>query len=195
MSPSPLPLWTAAASDAAFTAPEACVARASAFERRIARRNRRERIAGLIQLPFWGGLGGFFLWEGEWLIGLALLLCGAGVLVVLRNLARRASNLAPQPEEPCLTHLERQYRRQYDALQSVPLWYVGPLVPGTRMSRKATSGSAVSTCASASSPSPVSSEMRSSGQSRVSAARRVSRSSGSSSSSRAVGLAGILGAP
>ena len=131
MSPSPLPLWTAAASDAAFTAPEACVARASAFERRIARRNRRERIAGLIQLPFWGGLGGFFLWEGEWLIGLALLLCGAGVLVVLRNLARRASNLAPQPEEPCLTHLERQYRRQYDALQSVPLWYVGPLVPGT----------------------------------------------------------------
>jgi hypothetical protein len=130
MTNSPFPLWTAAASDAAFTPPEACAAHASAFERRIARRNRRELAAGLIQLPFWGGLAGFFLWEREWLVGFALLLCGAGVLVVLRNLARRAGTLAPQPEEPCLAHLERQYRRQLDALESVPAWYIGPLVPG-----------------------------------------------------------------
>lgn len=131
MSQSPLSFWSAAASDAAFTDPAACAARASAFEQQIARRNRRERIAGLIQLPYWAGMTGFFLWQGEWLTGLAVLLCGAGVLVVLRNLARRAGNLAAQPEEPCLTHLERQYRRQYDALRSVPVWYVGPLVPGT----------------------------------------------------------------
>lgn len=130
MSPSPFPLWTAAADDAAFSAPEACAARASAFERKIVRRNRLERIAGLIQLPFWGGLAGFFLWEREWLVGLAMLLCGTGVLMVLRNLARRASTLPPQPEEPCLAHLERQYRRQLDALKSVPAWYIGPLVPG-----------------------------------------------------------------
>ncbi len=130
MSTPPLPLWTAAASDATFTAPEACAAQASAFERTIARRNRRERIAGLIQLPFWGGLAGFFLWEGEWLVGVAMLLCGCGVLVVLRNLVRRAGILASQTEEPCLAHLERQYRRQIDALESVPSWYIGPLVPG-----------------------------------------------------------------
>jgi hypothetical protein len=130
MSHSPLPFWTTEASDATFTDPAACAARANAFGRTIARRNWRERVAGLIQLPIWGGMAGFFLWEGEWLIGLAQLLCGAGVLVVLRNLARRASNLAPQPEEPCKTHLERQYRRQYDALQSVPVWYIGPLLPG-----------------------------------------------------------------
>lgn len=126
----PLPLWSAAASDAAFSAPETCAARASAFERRIARRNRRERFAGLVQLPFWGGLAAFFLWERQWLIGLALLLIGGGVLVVLRNLARRASTLPAQPEEPCLAHLERQYRRQLEALESVPAWYIGPLVPG-----------------------------------------------------------------
>ena len=130
MTKPPLPLWTAAASDAAFTAPEACAAQASVFERRIARRNRRERMAGLIQLPFWVGLAAFFLWEREWLVGGALLLCGAGVLLVLRNLTRRASTLAPQPEEPCLAHLERQYRHQLAALESVPLWYIGPLVPG-----------------------------------------------------------------
>lgn len=131
MSYAPFPLWTAAATDAAFTDPAACAARASAFERTITRRNRRERFAGWIQLPVWGGLAGFFLWQGEWLTGLSLLLCGAGVLVVLRNLSRRAGNLPALPEEPCLSHLQRQYSHQRKALESVPLWYVGPLVPGT----------------------------------------------------------------
>jgi len=130
MSPSPLPLWTAAATDAAFTDPAACAERVSMFERQIARRNRRERIAGLIQLPFWGALAAFFLWEGELLTGLSLLLIGAGLLMVLRNLARFAGTLDPRPEEPCLAHLERQYRRQYDALRKVATWYIGPLVPG-----------------------------------------------------------------
>ena len=131
MSNAPFPLWTAADTDAAFTDPVACSARASAFERTIARRNHRERWAGWTQLPVWAGMAGFFLWEGEWLTGLAMLLCGAGVLVVLRNLSRRADNLPALPEEPCLTHLERQYSHQRKALESVPLWYVGPLMPGT----------------------------------------------------------------
>lgn len=130
MTASPLPLWAAAASDAAFTDPAACAERAIAFERRIAARNRRERFAGLIQLPFWGGLAAFFLLEGELLIGLSLLLIGGGVLMVLRNLSRLAGTIDPQPEEPCLAHLERQYRRQHDALRKVAAWYIGPLVPG-----------------------------------------------------------------
>lgn len=131
MSNAPFPLWTAAANDAAFTDPAACAARAGSFERQIARRNRRERLAGWIQLPVWAGMAGFFLWQGEWLTALSLLLTGAGVLLVLRNIARRADNLPPRPEEPCLAHLERQYRHQLAALRSVPLWYIGPLVPGT----------------------------------------------------------------
>jgi len=130
MSPSPFPLWTAASHDAHFTDPEACAARAGEFERQIARRNRRERWAGYLQLPFWGGLAAFFLWEGEWLLAASFALIGAGLLVVLRNLARRADNLASLPEEPCLAHLARQYQRQYDALTSVPAWYIAPLVPG-----------------------------------------------------------------
>lgn len=130
MSLPPLSLWSAAASDATFSSPEACAAQASAFERSIARRNRRERIAVWVQIPVWGGLAAFFLWQNEWLVGLSLLLICAGVLTLLRNLARRAGTLAPQPEEPCLVHLERQYRRQYEALVNVPAWYIGPLVPG-----------------------------------------------------------------
>jgi hypothetical protein len=131
MSPSPLSLWRAAAHDAAFTDPAACAARTSAFERKVARRNRRERWAGYVQLPFWGGLAAFFAWDGEWALAASLALIGAGVLVVLRNLARRADNLPVLPDEPCLAHLERQYRRQHDALLSVPRWYLGPLMPGT----------------------------------------------------------------
>lgn len=127
---SPFPLWTAAEGDAAFSDPAACAERASAFERQIARRNRRERYAGLIQLPFWGALAAFFLWEGETLIAASVLLIFGGVVAVLRNLAQRAGTLDPQPEEPCLIHLERQYRRQLVALRSVPAWYIGPLVPG-----------------------------------------------------------------
>lgn len=131
MSTPPFTLWTAAANDAAFTDPAACAARANTFERQIARRNLIERCAGWFQMPFWGAVTAFFLWQAEWLIALSLALIGAGVLVVMGNLRRRASNLAAHPEEPCLSHLARQYRHQHAALMSVPLWYIGPLVPGT----------------------------------------------------------------
>lgn len=130
MSNAPLPLWTTAATDAAFTDPASIAARADSFDRQITRRNRIERLAAIAQLPVWATLAGFFLWAGEWLVALALLAIGAGVLVMLRNLPRRAGTLDRRPEEPCAVHLERQYARQLDALRSVPLWYVGPLVPG-----------------------------------------------------------------
>lgn len=130
MSNSPFSLWAAAASDATFTDPAACAAHASEFERRIARRNRIERIAGWIQLPVWGGLAAFYLRVGEVPLALSTIMIGIGVLVVLRNLTRRADNLDRHPEEPCRDHLVRQYRRQYEALLSVPLWYIGPILPG-----------------------------------------------------------------
>ena len=130
MSTPPFSFWTAAASEATFTDPAACAARASKFERQIARRNRRERLAGWGQLPFWGLFAAFFAWQGEWPVALSALLVAAGVVVVMWNLRRRAENLTRRPEEPCLAHLARQYRHQHDALVSVPAWYIGPLLPG-----------------------------------------------------------------
>jgi hypothetical protein len=130
MSHSPFTLWADQACDATFTDPAACAARASEFERQITRRNRREWIAGLVQLPVWGGLAAFFWSVGEIPVALSLLLIGVGVLAILRNVARRAGNLDRRPEEPCREHLSRQYRRQYEALMTVPLWYIGPVVPG-----------------------------------------------------------------
>ncbi|GIX18400.1 hypothetical protein [Erythrobacter cryptus] len=130
MSSPPLPLWHAAAGDATFTDPAACAARADAFARQIARRNRRERWAAYVQLPVWGALAAFFAARGEALIAAALVLIALGLLAVLANLARRATNLPALPEEPCLAHLARQYRRQHAALRAVPRWYLAPLLPG-----------------------------------------------------------------
>ncbi|WP_379921395.1 hypothetical protein [Erythrobacter sp. R86502] len=130
MTNTPLPAWAALESDADFTDPAAICAQAALFDRRIARRNRIERLAGLVQLPFWGALAGFFFWEGEALIGVSLLMIVGGIMLVMRNLSLFAGNLAPQPEQPCRMHLEAQYRRQLHALRRVPVWYIGPVVPG-----------------------------------------------------------------
>ena len=41
-----------------------------------------------------------------------------------------ACDLERRPEDDCATHLRRQYERQYEALRTVPIWYVGPFMPG-----------------------------------------------------------------
>lgn len=126
----PVPLWTDAARDAAFTDPAEARRRAGAFERTIRRRNLIEYAAGALvfALFFAGAVGA--LWIGEWAIAGSFALILAGIALVVRNLARRAGNLTRRPEEPCLVHLRRQYARQYIALRSVGTWYLAPLVPG-----------------------------------------------------------------
>lgn len=130
MTKPPFPLWTEEAQGAAFTDPAEIARRANAFERTIRRRNMIEYAAGGIVLVPAALAAIAAAWKGEYAFAFALGVLAAGIVVVLRNLARRAGNLDPHPEEPCLAHLERQYRRQYEALLSVPAWYVGPFVPG-----------------------------------------------------------------
>lgn len=126
----PIPDWLAVSADARLSDPSDCAARARAFERRIRRRNVAEYAAGGSAALAFFVLSVGALWFGEWMIALASGLTCAGALLVLRNLARKGSNLAPEPGRPCVTHLKRQYQRQYDALRSVASWYIAPLVPG-----------------------------------------------------------------
>lgn len=130
MTKPPFPLWTEEAQGAAFTDPAEIAHRAGAFERTIRRRNLIEYAAGGIVLVPAAIAAIAALWTGEYAFALSLGALAAGTVVVLRNLARRAGNLEQRPEEPCLDHLKRQYRRQYEALRTVPAWYVGPFVPG-----------------------------------------------------------------
>ena len=126
----PFPQWTAAADDAAFTDPARIAARAGRFERTIRRRNLIEYAAGGIVLVPAALAALAAAWIGEYAFALALGLLAAGIVIVLRNLETRAGNLERRQEEPCIEHLRRQYRRQYEALRSVPAWYIGPFVPG-----------------------------------------------------------------
>lgn len=130
MSLPPLPAWQSAAKDAHFSDPATCALRASKFERTIRIRNLAEYAAGGLMIVLFGASAIGALIMGETLIGLAMMLTVGGVAVVLWGIARRASNLDRWDEEPCLDHLARQYRRQYEALMRVPVWYIGPLVPG-----------------------------------------------------------------
>ncbi|MBV7259977.1 hypothetical protein [Erythrobacter crassostreae] len=133
MSTPPLPEWCEAAPEAAFSAPSECTVRANAFERRIRFRNVTEYVAGGFVALACGAAAVAAFWKGEPLIGISMALVVAGSLFVMWSLHKRGSNLTRRPEDPCITHLRRQYQRQYDALRAVPKWYLGPFIPGMLM--------------------------------------------------------------
>lgn len=130
MSQPPFPLWTDSGKDAAFTDPAEIARRSNRFALRVRLRNAIEYAAGAVVLVPATIAAIASLWVGEWAFALALGALAAGILVVLVNLHRRAGHVEAHPEEPCRDHLERQYRRQYEALKSVPAWYIAPFVPG-----------------------------------------------------------------
>ena len=126
----PFPKWTARGQDAAFTAPAKMAQTADRFDRTIRRRNRIEYAAGIFGVIVSLALAALFAAIGEFAQAAPVSVLGAGFLIVMRNLRRRASRLDRFPEEPCIDHLRRQYRQQAHALRSVAGWYVAPLVPG-----------------------------------------------------------------
>lgn len=130
MSQFPIPDWAANVADAQFTDPALVKGRAVKFERTIKRRNWIEYAAGALAAALFGALGIASYLKGEYLIAGANALCVACVLVVLWQLHARGSYRPSLPEESCLNHLRSQYNRQYHALRSVPIWYLGPLAVG-----------------------------------------------------------------
>jgi len=105
------------------------LAEATAFQRRIARRNLREYVAGAVVVPVFC----FYIWLFPyWVTRLGSVLVVLGTLVVMWQLHRRAASRVV-PEDFGVSGLQFQrteLARQRDALRAVWLWYLGPLVPG-----------------------------------------------------------------
>ena len=105
--------------------------RSSALQSRVARRNRVEYLAGgLFVIPVYV----FYIWLFPfWLTKLGALLVVLGTLVVLQQLRRRASCRTPPPAalgQDWAAFHRAELLRQRDAVRSVWLWYIGPLLPG-----------------------------------------------------------------
>jgi len=105
-------------------------ARIEKFLLDIRRRNRREVIVGIILLPVFGlyaarapsGSLGYF---AHIIIMLAILF----VIGVFLTVARPRGNLIANPPTD-LDHWSTEVRRQARLLRRVPLWYLGPFLPG-----------------------------------------------------------------
>ena len=123
-------LWHTDEGVEAFTDPARLAKRSTAFERTIRRRNLVEYAAAALLLCLEVPATIMFFAIGEPVMAGAMALMMCGTVFVAWSLYRRASSQAHRPEEDCRTHLQVQYRRQADALRTVPLWYIGPLLPG-----------------------------------------------------------------
>ena len=107
-------------------------ARALAFERTVRRRNFGEYAAAMSVIGVCGWYATFPepatpLWP------IANLMIIAGVLLIIWNLNRLARTATPPASASTtdLIHFQRsQYTRQRDALKSVWLWYILPVIPG-----------------------------------------------------------------
>ncbi|OYX48500.1 MAG: hypothetical protein B7Y90_09865 [Alphaproteobacteria bacterium 32-64-14] len=107
-------------------------ARATVFQRKVSRRNLVEYIASAFVIVVFG-------WYATWpvpatpLWPIANIMIIAGVLLIVWNLHRLARANAPPPAASAASLIDFQraeYVRQRDALKSVWLWYIGPVVPG-----------------------------------------------------------------
>lgn len=109
--------------------PQELAEKAAKLQGTVSRRNRRELIAAAVIAPVFLFYAWFF---PHWLSKLGALLTVGGTGVVVWQLHRRASaQPLPQALATSLLAFHRgELARQRDALRSVWLWYVAPIVPG-----------------------------------------------------------------
>jgi hypothetical protein len=105
---------------------------ATKFQSTIKRRNASEYIAGLGAAAF---LAVYALGDKPVLMraGALLIVAGTGVVMANIRLRGRAAEVAPPvsgPTEVLVAWHRRELQRQLEFLRSVPLWYVGPIIPG-----------------------------------------------------------------
>jgi hypothetical protein len=99
------------------------------FERRVHWRNVREFVAGAAVVPFLA----FQVWHAQGWQRVPGLLLIAGTIFILAELYRRGRAGAVPADaglSASLAYHRRELERQRDALRSVWLWYLLPMVPG-----------------------------------------------------------------
>jgi hypothetical protein len=125
-------LWQAMPTTPVTISADEMRARALAFDRKIRRRNLTEYVAAVFVVGVFGWYATFPepatpLWP------IANLMIIAGVMLITWNLNRIARAATP-PAHATATGLiafqREQITRQRDALKSVWLWYIAPVVPG-----------------------------------------------------------------
>lgn len=121
--------WQASAGDSPLPDLDTVREGADLFFRRIRRRNRIEYATAALVIPFFG-YAALTLPSSTIRVGAALVVLGT--LFVIWQLHRRDSAVPPPGEAalPLIAHQRAQLVRQRDALASVGLWYLLPLVPG-----------------------------------------------------------------
>ncbi|MGH8121814.1 MAG: hypothetical protein ACREPT_03495 [Rudaea sp.] len=126
-------VWRNQHAPAMVLAPAELRAHFDRFERRIARRNLIEYLAGAFVIA----ANGFDLWLfPDWPTRAACLLIIAGVLILMHQLRSRTSVRADTNDRlglPAVVYFRSELVRQRNALRSVGLWYVLPLLPGTEL--------------------------------------------------------------
>lgn len=104
---------------------------ATGLERKVRLRNRTEYVAGAVVAPIFGA--GMLFGHHGWMMRTGFALSVLGILFILWQLHRRAgARQAPTggSAQSLLAFQRAELTRQRDALRSVPLWYLLPLVPG-----------------------------------------------------------------
>ena len=124
-------LWTHQQEETMTVDLSQLTARDDLFNSRIRWRNRRETAAGVLVLAAFGAAA---VAAPIPVVQVSAALLCAGVLVVLGILHLRGAPEGPPPADvdtdAFLARYTAHLRREAKLLSWVPLWYIGPLVPG-----------------------------------------------------------------
>src|SRR5271165_7612084 len=102
--------------------------KARTFQARVRRRNIIEYVACVVAIA---GYAPALFHPGSWMVHLGAAMIIAAIAFIAWQLHRRASGKAvPETGEAVIDFHRRELTRQRDAVRSVAVWYLAPVVPG-----------------------------------------------------------------